>query len=335
MAQNKHPQEKQPPILFDKTQAIIARLTQMLGGTLITYFNNPRGSVCHDDVVALYELLEKIGRQEKIYLFIKSSGGNGQSSLRLVNLLRQYCEEVIAVIPLECASAATMIALGANEIRMGPLAYLTPVDTSLTHALSPIDRDNDRVSVSLDELTRVVRLWQAQRSDSNENPYQQLFQHVHPLVIGAVDRAESLSIMLCKELLAYHIHEEAMADKIASALNAKYPSHGYPILMEEAKRIGLKVEHLQPQINTLLLELNELYSEMGQRATTDFDDTHAHGNEILNIWESTRVLVYYQQDKDWFYRTEERRWISLNDNSSWRRMAKVGNKVEKSVLHIA
>jgi hypothetical protein len=61
---------------------------------------------------------------------------------------------------------------------------------------------------------------------------------------------------------------------------------------------------------------------MGQRATTDFDDTHAHGNEILNIWESTGVLVYYQQDKDWFYRTEERRWISLNDNSSWRRMAK-------------
>ena len=215
------------------------------------------------------------------------------------------------------------------------MAYLTPVDTSLTHSLSPIDRDNDRVSVSLDELTRVVRLWQAQNGDAKENPYQELFQHVHPLVIGAVDRAESLSIMLCKELLAYHIKEEPEADRIANALNAKYPSHGYPILFEEAKRIGLKVSHLTPEINTLLLELNELYSEMGQRATTDFDDTHAHGNEILNIWESTSVLVYYQQDKDWFYRTEERRWISLNDISRWRRVMKVGNKVEKSILHIS
>ena len=74
---------------------------------------------------------------------------------------------------------------------------------------------------------------------------------------------------------------------------------------------------------------------MGQRATTDFDDTHAHGNEILNIWESTGVLVYYQQDKDWFYRTEERRWISLNDYSSWRRMHRKGSKVEKSILHIS
>ncbi len=326
---------KQPPILFDKTQAIIKELNKKLGGTLITYFNNPRGSVCHDDVLALFELLEKIGYQQKIYLFIKSSGGNGQASLRLVNLLRQYCDKVIALIPLECASAATMISLGANEIHMGPMAYLTPVDTSLTHALSPIDRDNDRVSVSLDELTRVVRLWQSQKSDKNENPYQQLFQHVHPLVIGAVDRAESLSIMLCKELLAYHIKDEKTQDRIANALNAKYPSHGYPILFEEAKRVGLKVSHLAPEINSLLLELNELYSEMGQRATTDFDDTHAHSNEILNIWETNNILVHFQQDKDWFYRTEERRWISLNDNSSWRRTLKVGNKVEKSILHIS
>lgn len=327
--------EKQPPILFEKTQAIIKRLNKILDATIVTYFNNPRGSVCHDDVVALYELLQKIGGQKRIFLFIKSSGGNGQASLRLVNLLRQYCDQMVALAPLECASAATMIALGANEIHMGPMAYLTPVDTSLTHALSPIDRDNDRVSVSLDELNRVVRLWQAQKSDANENPYRELFQYVHPLVIGAVDRAESLSIMLCRELLAYHIKDEAFAEKIASSLNEKYPSHGYPILFEEANRIGLKVSRLKPEINDLLLELNALYSEMGQRATTDFDDTHAHSNEILNIWEAADVLVYYQQDKDWFYRTEERRWISLNDNSSWRRMSKVKGKVERSVLHIA
>ena len=40
---------------------------------------------------------------------------------------------------------------------MGPLAYLTAVDTSLTHELSPVDRGNDRVSVSLDELTPGLR----------------------------------------------------------------------------------------------------------------------------------------------------------------------------------
>ena len=326
---------KQPPILFDKTQAIIAKISAHLGGPLISYWNNPMGSVCQNDVVALYEALETMGRAEKIYLFIKSGGGNGQSSLRLVNLLRKYCDQLVALVPLECASAATMIVLGANEIMMGPMAYLTAVDTSLTHSLSPIDRDNDRVSVSLDELTRVIRLWEKNEGTEKENPYRSLFEYVHPLVIGAVDRAESLSIMLCKELLAYHIADEKVADQISSTLNSKYPSHNYPILMEEARRIGLKADPMPADVNTLLLELNELYSEMGQRATTDFDQIHSHSNEILNIWEAEGIQIYYKQDKDWFYRMEERRWITLNDNSAWRRLEQVDGKTEESILHIA
>ena len=58
---------------------------------------------------------------------------------------------------------------------MGPLAHLSAVDTSLTHDLSPIDRDNDRVSVSNDELLRVIRLWTEQAKDSTTNPYESLF----------------------------------------------------------------------------------------------------------------------------------------------------------------
>jgi hypothetical protein len=333
--ENATPKIKQPPILFNRTQTLIAEIASLLGGTLITYWNNPKGAVCHYDVVALHEILEKIGQQEILYLFIKSGGGNGQASLRLVNLLRQYCERLVALVPLDCASAATMVVLGANEILMGPMAYLTAVDTSLIHDLSPVDRDNDRVSVSLDELTRVIRLWGAEQSDAKENPYKALFQHVHPLVIGAVDRAESLSLMLCKELLSYHIQDAVAAEQIANTLNSKYPSHSYPILFEEARAIGLKVERMSPPINTLLLELNERYSEMGQRAMTDTNEIRTHSNEILNIWESQGIQIYFQEDKDWFYRIEERRWLTLNDNSSWRRIERVEGKTKRTVLHIA
>ncbi len=327
---------KQPPVLFDKTQTLIKQIEKVLDdGTFISYWNNPRGSVCQNDVVAFYELLERLGKRQRIYLFIKSDGGTGRASLRIVNLIRQYCEELIALVPLECASAATMIALGADEIRMGPMAFLTAVDTSLTHDLSPIDRDNDRVSVSLDELTRVIRLWRNEKSSGDSNPYQALFQHVHPLVIGAVDRAEKLSIMLCKELLSYHISDEKKADEISSILNSKYPSHSYPVLLEEAKKIGLKARNMARETNSLLLELNSLYSEMGQKATTDFSDSRAHSNEILNILETEDLQIYFQQDKDWFYRNEERRWITMNDNSSWRRIVKQENEISKTVMHIA
>ncbi|HNJ84895.1 MAG TPA: hypothetical protein PKZ28_14765, partial [Piscinibacter sp.] len=240
----KKPRIKQPPVLFAKTQAVIGKLAEQLGGPIVSYWNNPRGSVCHSDVLALYDVLGRLGKHDTIHLFIKSDGGSGQVSLRLVNLLRQHCRQLVALVPLECASAATMIALGADRILMGPTAYLTAVDTSLNHALSPVDRDNERVSVSLDELTRVIRLWRDQQGDSAENPYRSLFQYVHPLVIGAVDRAESLSIMLCRELLANHIADEAAAERIATTLNSKYPSHSYPILLDEAVKIGLKAERM-------------------------------------------------------------------------------------------
>ncbi|MBU1357724.1 MAG: hypothetical protein KKC79_09530 [Gammaproteobacteria bacterium] len=329
---------KQPPVLFTKTQALIDKLSSRLGGPVVAYWNGPRGSVCQSDVVALYHVLERLGQHETIYLFLKSSGGSGQVSLRLVNLLRQHCERLVALVPLECASAATMVALGADGIQMGPTAYLTAVDTSLNHALSPVDRDNDRVSVSLNELQRVIRLWREQQGHGNaepENAYKSLFQYVHPLVIGAVDRAESLSIMLCHELLAYHVADDAKAAAISTALNGKYPSHSYPILLDEAVKIGLCAERMPADVNGLLLQLNACYSEMGQKATTDFDEVHAHSNEIVNIWESAQVQVYYQEDKDWFYRTEERRWITMNDHSGWRRIERVGQRIKREPLHVA
>lgn len=326
---------KQPPVLFGKTQALVRRLGQLLGGPLVAYWNNPRGSVCGSDVVALHDVLDRLGRHDVIHLFIKSDGGSGQVSLRLVNLLRQHCRELVALVPLECASAATMVALGADRILMGPTAYLTAVDTSLNHALSPVDRDNDRVSVSLDELQRVIRLWREQQGPAAENAYKSLFEHVHPLVIGAVDRAESLSIMLCRELLAYHVADAGQAERIAATLNSKYPSHSYPILLDEAVKIGLNAHRMPQEVNALLLQLNALYSEMGQKATTDFDEFRAHGNEIVNIWEADGVQVYYQQDKDWFYRSEERRWITMNDDSGWRRIERVGKRNKHSQLYVA
>ena len=91
---------------------------------------------------------------------------------------------------------------------------------------------------------------------------------------------------------------------------------------------------LDAKLNSLLLELNERYSEMGQRAITDFSNTEYHNHEILNILEAQQLMIYYQVDKDWFYRTEERRWIAMHDESEWKKHAKVNGKVEITRLHL-
>ena len=91
---------------------------------------------------------------------------------------------------------------------------------------------------------------------------------------------------------------------------------------------------MNEDVNAMLFELNEIYSEMGQSASTDFDEKSSHDNSILNILESSGMLIYFQLDKDWHYRSEERRWVALNEKSSWRKAEIVKGKVVISQLHV-
>jgi len=328
---------KVPPVLFEQTQKLVKEVEKETGAPFLCYWTSTSGAICQNDAYALYELLKRVGKVKELGIFVKSDGGDGCASLRIVNTLRRHTDRLIAYVPLECASAATMLVLGADTIYMGPMAYLTAVDTSLEHDLSPVDRNNDLVSVSQDELRRVVNLWNQQSRNSRKdppNPYAVLFGHVHPLVIGAVDRASSLSVMLSTEILSFHLRDRDKARRIASHLNSAYPSHRYPIIPKEARRIGLPAREMPARVNEMLLNLNGLYSEMGQRARTDYDEQHQHSNEILNIIERRDLQIYWQNDKDWHYRAEERRWITLNDNSSWRRIERTGKKTVRSVIHI-
>jgi hypothetical protein len=171
-------------------------------------------------------------------------------------------------------------------------------------------------------------------SPDSVNPYQELYKYLHPLVIGSLDRASSLSLMLCREILGYHMRDTEKAERISRQLNSSYPAHQYPITSREAKRIGLNVSDLDPEVDLLLQELNLLYSEMGQRAITDYDEWNNHDNEITNILEGDALQMFYQVEKDWHYRKEERRFVPMNDVSGWYRCRKVKGRVVKQKFHI-
>lgn len=326
---------KSPPILFEKTQRVIRKIADEIDGAFLTYWTSEYGSICGNDVQAMHEVLRYVKPEKQITLFVKSDGGDGQSSLRLIHLLREFVPRLIVAVPLECASAATMLALGADEIHMGPLSFLTPVDTSLEHQLGPVDPRNEIAFVGQDEVQRVISLWEKHAPEKDINPFQELYRHLHPLVIGAVDRATSLSIRLCTEILRYHLDDQAEAERIANALNSQYPAHEYPITPNEARKLGLKVKPLDPTLNQMLLDLNHLYSEMGQRAVTDFDEFNYHNNEVVNIIEGAGVQLYFQNDKDWHYRKEERQWVPLNVESCWYQCTMKSGRMHQTKLYMS
>jgi len=306
---------KKPPILTAKTQKLLALLQAQLKLPVLVYWTSTGGSICQNDVIAMSKLLGPAKRQSKVALFLKSEGGNPEAALRFVHLLRQKFDRIVLLAPFECASAATMVALGANEIHMGPTSYLTAVDSSLKHDLSPVDHNNYLVSVSQDEVMRILRMWREQKSGGN--PFPEVYKYLHPLVLGALDRSSSLSMRICQELLSYHMPGRTKVAKISRALNYDYPSHTYPITAVEARRLGLNVRDLDPAADALLRDLNHIYSEMAHATNTDYDAFNYHNDEICNILELIGRQVYYQVDKDWHYRKEERRWVPMNDKSSW------------------
>jgi hypothetical protein len=271
-------------------------------------------------------------RAARVGLFLKSDGGNPEAALRFVHLLRQKFDHISLLAPFECASAATIVALGANEIQMGPTSYLTAVDSSLKHDLSPVDHNNYLVSVSQDEVMRILRLWRKQGKGGN--PYPEIYKYLHPLVLGALDRSSSLSMRICQELLGYHVHSAAKALRISRALNSGYPSHSYPITAREARRLGLTVRDLAPEVDSLLRELHHVYSEMAQTRLTDYDPLNYHQNEICNLLEITGCQVFFEIDKDWHYRKEERRWVPMHDQSAWYRCNSVHGKYRPVRLHM-
>src|SRR4030095_15152484 len=56
------------------------------------------------------------------------------------------------------------------------------------------------------------------------------------------------------------------AERIARRLNSSYPAHQYPITSREARRLGLKVQEIPAELDSLLQQLNLLYSARGPRA---------------------------------------------------------------------
>ena len=81
--------------------------------------------------------LDKIGKVEKISLFLYTQGGDTMAAWSLVNLIRQFCEKFEIIIPSKARSSGTIISLGADEIIMTKQATLGPIDPSLNNPLNP------------------------------------------------------------------------------------------------------------------------------------------------------------------------------------------------------
>ena len=110
-----------------KTQDILKKIEKSRGSKAITYLTSDRqgpvnARVAMDIIPIISKQLRKIGKQDKIDLFLYSAGGDTMVPWRLVSMIREYCNKFSVLVPYKAHSAATMIALGADEIVMSDMS---------------------------------------------------------------------------------------------------------------------------------------------------------------------------------------------------------------------
>ena len=89
--------------------------------------------MANDALPFIIQQLEELPPDAKdLDLLIASLGGDPMVSWRIMSLIRQRVDRVSVLIPQSAYSAATLLALGANEIVMHPYGHLGPVDMQIT-----------------------------------------------------------------------------------------------------------------------------------------------------------------------------------------------------------
>jgi Serine dehydrogenase proteinase len=255
----------------DKRKDLIKSLEDKLGATILVYFTADSpvvGAMISDDaVLPLFDHLKKISPQRRIALYLYSPGGQMETPWKIVTMLREFCDELHLVIPYKAYSAATMIAIGADKIRMTSKAELGPIDPALQ--LSPQagkegstprlpDLGVEDVAAYLTFIRERAKLTDQAAVSSAIGV---LANHLTPPLLGRLERIYSHIRLVARNLLALHKPplDDRQISTITEALTEKMYVHGHGIGRKAAKEIGLDVESLDAETEDLVWRLYEEY----------------------------------------------------------------------------
>lgn len=234
---------------------LIKQLEKERGSHLVSYITSTRSNrevqMAMDSVRKIYDHLRAIDKPKKdvkVDLFLHSNGGDGTVPWRLVTLIREFASKFSVLVPFKAFSAATLTALGANEIVMHPMGMLGPTDPTVTNPFNPPDpKDPSKlIGISVEDVTAYIALVKEDAGIQHEDELIQAFrllaERVHPLALGNVKRSLSQSRMMAKKLLALHMgkSDDHKIEEIVDSLTSKLFFHGHPINRREAKdQVGL------------------------------------------------------------------------------------------------
>ena len=180
-------------------------------------------------------------------LLVHSPGGSPEAVESIVESLRSKFTHIRIVIPSYAKSAATMMAMAADEIIMDDDAELGPIDPQMLTAngFSPAEAIKEQFLKASQEIAA---------DPKKLSPWLPILQQMGPSLLVQCDNAIDLSKTLVKQWLTRFMFKgesnaEAMADAVAEYLgqHSNFKSHGRCIRMSALleKNLGLKISSLR------------------------------------------------------------------------------------------
>ncbi|MDD5639390.1 MAG: hypothetical protein PHR47_01105 [Candidatus Pacebacteria bacterium] len=260
-------------------QDIIKKIEEKRESKVIAYVTSDRqgpinARVAIDIIPIISEQLRKIGKTDKIDLFLYTAGGDTMVPWRLVSMIREYCNSFSVIIPYKAHSAGSMIALGADEIIMSDLSEISPIDPSTANIFNPIDPINpqNRIPISVEDVIAYFDLAKNKfgiKDDENLtkifNKFVEANPQIHPLSLGNINRTHNLIRLIAKRLLKSHKNKmkDEEIDKVVKYFTEDLYSHTYFIGRKEAKEeLGLKtIEEADSETAQLMSDLFSEYAK--------------------------------------------------------------------------
>lgn len=256
--------------------------------------------------------LDIIGVTPKISLYLYTRGGNTLAAWSIINLLRQFTDDLEVIIPHKCHSAGTLMSLGANRIVMTKQATLGPIDPSINGPLNPqIDGAGPkaRAPVSVEAIKGYLELAKEEvgikNDESLSNILLKLSDKVHPLVLGEVYRSMSQIKMLARKLLQAQIADEVKIGKVINFLCSDSGSHDYTINRREAaNELGLQIDKPDQALYEII---KAIYDDIAQelQLSTNFDPVQLVGQNAGPVpYSLKRGLLESPQGGSYYFCTE-------------------------------
>lgn len=214
--------------------------------TISTYLKQEASKVsCYDkyNIIVLYDDTTLVkGDADNIYnsvtsfidkkpilLVLYSRGGSAASAYLIGKLCREYSNDTfVASIPRYAKSAATLITCAANEIHMGSLSELGPIDPQIND-LPALGLKN-----SIEHIAELVKAY-----PESSDMFAKYLQNNLPLInLGYYERVAESAAQYAEKLLETHSENlPRRAKEIANELVYKYKDHGFVIDRAEALNI--------------------------------------------------------------------------------------------------